>query len=805
MEPLRLCLDPKDLNKAIKRPHHHTPTIDEVLSKLNGAQYFSIVDVRSGYWNIKLDLESSLCTTFNSPHGRYRFCRLPFGLICAQDVFQRKVDETFGDLPGVTGIADDIIIYGKTRAEHDSNLKAVMQRAHETGIRFNPDKCKIACTELSFFGHVISSSGLKVDPKKIEAIINMDPSTSLTDLQTFLGMVQFLSRFIPNLSSVSAVLWDLTKSSSSLQYFDGRKPVTIQVDASSRGLGATLLQEKGPVEYRSKLLTETEQRYSNIEREMLAVVHGLEKFHYYVYGRHVTVQSDHKPLEAIFKKHIFSAPSRIARMMLRIQKYDVNIKYIPGKEIPLADALSRLNPCPADTIPDLDVSVHVLHLHLNARPTRVRQIQAETAKDPALTSLRSIVSNGWPEKRSECPPHLHGYWNYRDEITVSDGLILKGTRIIIPKTLQADVLKQLHYAHQGSEKCKLRAKGSVFWKNINMDIEDMVKSCAPCQRNARMNTKEPLTPHDVPSKPWLTLGSDLFFWNNAWYLLVADYYSKFPLVRKLNDVRSETVIKHMKSIFEENGIPEKLITGHNTQYASSIFGDFSKTYGFEHTSTSPYHSQANGFIERNVQTVKNVLQNCKESNSDPHLAMLCLGTTPIDHNLPSPAELLNGRIYQSNLPGVSRTARLDSKVDHDANSKLQARQDLQKLYYDKSSKELPPLPPGSNVSVFNPHNKKWEPGTVRSQRSAPKSYTVELSTGSRFTRDRKHLRPSAVPAEKPTDHPDIPVDGDTAQSTSSDGPSLAAEKATVEPPIIASPQPLRRSARNIKPPDRLSL
>ncbi|XP_032230859.1 uncharacterized protein K02A2.6-like [Nematostella vectensis] len=333
----------------------------------------------------------------------------------------------------------------------------------------------------------------------------------------------------------------------------------------------------------------------------------------------------------------------------------------------------------------------------------------------------------------------------------------------------------------------------------------MVKSCAPCQRNARMNTKEPLTPHDVPSKPWHTLGSDLFFWNNAWYLLVADYYSKFPLVRKLNDVRSETVIKHMKSIFEENGIPEKLITGHDTQYTSSIFGDFSKTYGFEHTSTSPYHSHANGFIERNVQTVKNVLQKCKESNSDPHLAMLCLRTTPIDHNLPSPAELLNGRVYQSNLPGVSRTARLDSKVDHDANSKLQARQDLQKLYYDRSSKELPPLPPGSNVSVFNPHNKKWEPGTVRSQRSAPKSYNVELSTGSRFTRNRKHLRPSAVPAEKPTDHPDIPVDGDTAQSTSSDGPSLAAGKATVEPPIIASPQPLRRSARNIKPPDRLSL
>ena len=478
---LRLCLDPKDLNKAIKRPHHRTPTIDEILPKLNGAQYFSIVDARSGYWNIKLDHQSSLYTTFNSPHGRYRFLRLPFGLICAQDIFQKKVDEAFGDRPGVTGIADDIVISGKTRDEHDKNLKAVMERAQETGVRFNPDKCQIARTELSFFGHTISGTGLKPDPRKIEAIRNMDPSTSLPDLQTFLGMVQYLGRYIPNLASVSAVLWDLTKSANefqwnpehqqaadrvkklitspgSLQYFDGSKTVTIQVDASMRGLGATLLQSKGPVEYRSKLLSETERRYSNIEREMLSIVYGLEKFHYYAYGRHVTVETDHKPLEAIFKKHLSSAPPRIARMMLRIQKYDVEIKYVPGKEIPLADALSRLNPCDTDTIKGLDVSIHELHMHLNASPTRVQHIQTETAKDPILNSLKSFISRGWPDKRSDCPSHLHGYRNYRDELTVANGLILKGTRIIIPKSLQPEVLEQLHYAHQGAEKCKLRAK-----------------------------------------------------------------------------------------------------------------------------------------------------------------------------------------------------------------------------------------------------------------------------------------------------------------------------------------------------------
>ena len=291
-------------------------------------------------------------------------------------------------------------------------------------------------------------------------------------------MVQFLSPFIPNLASIAANLWALTKKTSdfvwspehqsavdrikktivaptALQYFDSTQRVAIQVDASQRGLGAVLLQANGPVEFASKLLTETESRYSNIERvrEMLAVLFGLEKFHYYAYGRPVVVESDHKPFEAIFRKHLSSAPPRIARMMLRIQKYDAQIKYVPGKDIPVADALSRISSCSGEDILGLDVSVHEVNLHLNASPMRVSQIQAETVSDTTLSALREIIMHGWPGKRSDCPAFLHAYWNYRDKLTVANGLILKGTRIVIPKSLQPDVLQQLHYAHQGAEKC----------------------------------------------------------------------------------------------------------------------------------------------------------------------------------------------------------------------------------------------------------------------------------------------------------------------------------------------------------------
>ena len=230
----------------------------------------------------------------------------------------------FGELPSVIGIANHWLM--DTKMTTVTMTPTFMERAHETGLCFNADKCKIRCTEILFFGHIIGSNGLRSNPRKTESIVNMDPSTSLGDLQTFLGMTQFFSRFLPNLASLAANLWNLTKQSSefqwapehqsavdnikkavtspsSLQYFDSIKSVTTEVDASQCGLGAALLLDKGPIEYRSKLLMETETCCSNIEREMLAVVHGFEKFHHYTYGGHVTVMTDHKPPESIFKMH----------------------------------------------------------------------------------------------------------------------------------------------------------------------------------------------------------------------------------------------------------------------------------------------------------------------------------------------------------------------------------------------------------------------------------------------------------------------------------------------------------------------
>jgi len=818
---LRLCLDPKDLNAAIKRPHHVMPTLDDVLPKLKGGKFFSILDARSGYWNIKLSTESSYLTTFATPFGRYRFLRLPFGLVCAQDVFQKKVDETFGDLPGVTGIADDIVVWGTDGPDHDANLKRVLDRARETGIRLNAEKLKVKCEKIAFFGNVIGANGLEPHSAKLAAINNMNPPQDVKELETFLGLATYLGRFTPQLAELAAPLRDLCKkdvlfswqqaqqdafdklkkellSSRVLKFFDTAKPVTIQVDASMRGLGAALLQEHGPIEYASKTLSDTESRYSNIEREMLGVLFGLERFHYYAYGRPVSVETDHKPLEAIFKKHLDKAPPRISRMMLRIQKYDVTIKYVPGKEILLADALSRVNPCSGDEIKDLQISVHEIHSGLNATPMRIKSIQEATSNDTTLQMLAQTIQKGWPDQHSQCNPQLMPFWNYRDELYVADGMVLKGCRIIIPDVLQSEALRQLHCAHQGAEKSKLRARSAIFWANINKDIDEMIRKCTICQKYQAGNAKEPLIPHDVPKRPWHKLGIDLFYLRNENYLLLADYGSKFPIVKKLKTTSSREVINRLKEIFSEHGIPETLISDNGPQFSAAEFKEFAQEYGFDHTTSSPLYPQSNGFIERCVQTVKNIMKKCHDSRSDINMALLCLRTTPVSHNIPAPCMVLNNRLYKTNIPTASQTTHINWNPDS-----LESRQERQKSYHDKGAKDLSLLVPDQPVGVLDPVNKTWSPGTILRAAETPRSYHVE-SNGATYRRNRRHIRVAPQRSEN-TECQDVQDNMSDSEMVyrPADFPLHNSVSPHSSPSASHQLPPPRRSNRTSKPPVRL--
>ena len=208
---VRLCLDPRDLNKWVKREHYRTRTIDEVVTELKDAKLFTVVDARKGYWHVSLDKESSYLTTFSTPFGRYRFNRLPFGLVVSQDTFQKQLDTVSEGLDGITSIADDTFAYGSSEEEHDANLVKLMERAQVKGVVFNREKLQFKCKEVSFFGHSWTPQGMKPDNKKVSAILGMKPPEDAKSLQSFLGLVSYLTRYSGRLANLSSPLRTVMK------------------------------------------------------------------------------------------------------------------------------------------------------------------------------------------------------------------------------------------------------------------------------------------------------------------------------------------------------------------------------------------------------------------------------------------------------------------------------------------------------------------------------------------------------------------------------------------------------------------
>ena len=378
---LRLCLDPKDLNKAIERNQWYARTLDDILPELAQSKYFTIKDATSGFWHVPLDLRSSLLTTFNMLWGKYRWLRMLGSLKISGDVFQERLDKVLRLVPGVLGIADDIVVHGPTENTHNGTVLILCETTRLNNLSLNSKRMQFKSKDCKFFRHRLTLDGIKVNPKKIEAIIQMDPPQNVTNLQSFNGMINYLKKFSPVLSELSEPLRRLCKSRvkwaweseqqsafeaikqvimtlTVLAYFDKTKKHTIQCDASKKGLGAVLPQESKPVMYVSRALTETEPRYSNIERELLAIVFALERLNHYTFGRTITVQSDHQPLQSIWKKSIVSTSPRLQRLLLRLAHYDLNIEFLREKENVIADALSRVCPLQSTNPKAIDSNIY---------------------------------------------------------------------------------------------------------------------------------------------------------------------------------------------------------------------------------------------------------------------------------------------------------------------------------------------------------------------------------------------------------------------------------------------------------------
>ena len=466
------------------------------------------------------------------------------------------------------------------------------------------------------------------------------------------------------------------------------------------------------------------------------MVFGMERFNQYVYGKEVEVESDHKPLEAIMLKPLCHAPPRLQRMLLRLQKYDFKLKYKPGKEMLIADTLSRA--CIKDTTTDrmeeeLSCAVNLVLNNSSVSDVWLQEIKETTTKDQSMQMIRNLIQFGWPEKQSQVPKEIQEYWNIRDQLSEVDGILLKGEKLIIPNALRNSMIKRIHMGHMGIVKCSQRAREVMFWPGMNKAIEHTIANCDVCQEHRDSNPKEPMLPGPMPERPWEIVATDLFQWSGRDYLLMVDYYSRFIEVKLLENTSSSTVVHHTKSILARHGIPNVIVSDNGPQFTAKEYQKFTREWGVQHTTSSPYYPQSNGLAEKSVQIMWN--KACADKQ-DLYLCLLAYRNTVID-NLASPAQLLMGRRLCSNLPVVS--SQLQPEVVHPELVKLKLKENKQtrKRYYDIGSRSLPPLQKGEKARVRI--QGKWEPVVVINDAKTPRSYIVRTESGKILRRNRKHL------------------------------------------------------------------
>ena len=844
---IRLCIDPKDLNEALEREPYYSRSIDELISMFAGAKVFTIVDMDKGYWQEVLHPESRKLTCMAFDIGRYQFKRLPMGSKVASDIFQRMLDSVYIGLPGVTGIADDMVIFSRNEEEHDRNLILFLETTRKNGLVLNKKKLQFKKEEVSFFGHRWNSTGLSPDPKKTESILKMQFPPDKETMHSFLGLVNFLNRYTPKLAELCSPLRKLILKDSHyspgvpehaafdaiktefkkkiiLPYFDRNKETILQTDASKKGFGAVILQEEQPIYYASRALTSAEKNYQNLEREAQAAVWGMEKFHYFLYGRKFILQTDQKPLVSTFRKHMIDVSPRIQRITIRAWQYDFEPQHIPGRINVIADSLSRVTPLEfQDSNAEKDIlAVNFLQYSSIEERERDEMLQ-ETNKDEELQSLKHYISTGWPAKRSQIPVFLHPYWNFRDELTVESGILMKNSKILIPETLKQKYLKQIHQGHQGIEACRSRAREFVFWVNINSDLKEMVEKCDICQSQQNSTASVQKYVSEVPPHPWHTLGSDLFYFQRIDFLVVVDYFSKYLIVRKLPSSTSSAVIKELGMIFSEFGNPLVFRSDNGPCYSSQEFKFFMQNWLVEHRTSSPHYPQSNGLAESMVKVSKNLIEKSIKQDLPWNRLLLDYRCTPISSEIPSPAEILFGRKFRSSisiLPSqvlndrISKQRELIAKKEGKFYASTQDFQDRIKAL---------PFEAGQNVWLQDSDSRKFEEAVIHEKCREPNSYMVEIpATGQCFRRNSNFIKPRQTDKNSvstdplPTGLPEIPQEPPVLQQPSSQATSTVDAIPTVPPSkqndnstprtprTPRQPRASRRSTKGIPPP-RLGL
>ncbi|XP_039291150.1 uncharacterized protein K02A2.6-like [Nilaparvata lugens] len=684
---IRLCGDYKvTINKMLMIDRHPIPRVDDLFVALRGGKKFSKLDLSQAYQQIELDEKSKKLVTISTHKGLFMYNRLPYGVASGPGLFQREIENLLRGLDNVVSFLDDIFITGKNDEEHIKNLKAVLSRLEDSGLTVKRSKCSFFQESISFLGHVIDAKGLHMNNDKVKAIVEAEPPTNVSELQAYLGLVNYYAKFLPDLSTVLSPMYELLRkdvkflwsckqekaftkskelllSGNVLVYFNPDLDIVLSCDASPYGLGIVLSHrfsngDEKPIAYASRTLTKAEKGYSQLEKEALAIIFGVKHFHQYLYGKHFILKTDHKPLTTIFgpKNGIPQmTANRLQRWSIFLSGYDYEINYVRSKDNCNADGLSRL-PLPSKTIDDEGEEYTYLNfVKSDVQCLNFFDVKKETAKDVVLSQVCEYVKYEWPDN-SKIVDKLKPYFNRRNELYVDKDCLMLGNRIVIPVSLRKLILTELHSSHLGVVKMKSMARSYVWWPNIDSEIEEIAKSCKLCYE-CKSNPPKVTSAWKWPAAPGHRIHIDHCGpIKGKYYLLITDAYSKWLDVMEASSLTTDCTIDLLRVYFANWGIPLILVSDNATCFTADEFQKFVLRNGISHYKTAPFHPASNGAAENAVKTFKNKIEVLSKEMSNVKQAiskfLLEYRNTPHCTTGVSPAELHVGRRLLTRLDRI---------------------------------------------------------------------------------------------------------------------------------------------------------
>ena len=659
---IRFCIDYRKLNAITVKDTYPLPRIDEILLTLGQSQYYTSLDLMSGYWQVGVKKEDRPKTAFITFGGLWEFISLPFGLCNAPSLFQRLMERVLAGLLWRFCFCyiDDILICSPTFEDHIEHLNQVFARLRKHGLKLKLKKCHFALKEIQFLGHTVSPKGIAVDPTKTDRVQKFPQPTTVTELKAFLGLASYYRRFVPNFAQVSAPLNALLRKNAPFQWTstcdiafctlkrlltqppilvfpDFTQPFLLQTDASGKAIAGILAQKHNgiehPIAYASRTLTPAETRYPVIEQECLACVWSIKHFRQYLYGHRIILQTDHSPLKWLLKTAKSpDGSSRLHRWALALQEYDYEVQHKAGMNNANADALSRISDLPEQTSQQttLQTSNHIASVTESSPST----MHAYQLADPKLTPLITFLQdNSLPYDNKEARHIVQISSAY----TLVSGLLYHINshrrsllQLVIPDKLRSELLASLHSdifaGHLGFRKTYNKITQHYYWNTMVQDIYDYCTACLHCQQRKSPSKpyRAPLVPLQAVERPWDRVAMDIMGPINPpsdlghkYIIIFTDYLTRWVEGFSLHDIKTETIAKvFVEAIVCRFGAPRTLLSDRAPNFLSNLIHDICQIMNIHQIHTSPYHPATDGLVERFNRTIIDMLSAYVQHRTD---------------------------------------------------------------------------------------------------------------------------------------------------------------------------------------------